>query len=66
MRFSDRNFPEIQGSDFKRLNDDDRWLSDSHVNFALRYVLYYLVSLSEIIQIGTGLNFTPPKTFGRI
>jgi hypothetical protein len=47
--FLNKNIPTLSQNDVDRLNNDTSWLTDSHVNFALQYVLVYLpVSLSEL------------------
>jgi hypothetical protein len=36
IEFSLPGFPRFTSSDFDRLKDNKKWLSDSHVQFALR------------------------------
>ena len=45
INFHDPNFPSFSLSDLKRMKETDTWLSDSHVNFILMFVLLFLFCL---------------------
>jgi hypothetical protein len=45
ISFRDPNFTSFSLSDLKRMKDTDKWLSDSHVNFILMFVLLFLFCL---------------------
>ena len=45
INFCDPNFTSFLLSDLKRMKETDTWLSDSHVNFILMFVLFFLFCL---------------------
>ena len=49
INFRDPKFTSFSLSDLKRMKETDKWLSDSHVNFILMFVLFFCsVSISMI------------------